>query len=155
MSNYYTSQIVDFVGMFFFVGWVIGTNLIRLGKLKYNNLWKFNLGLATFYTIVMHLMYIAGMKFQMIVLISGFIIITTEIMAKKIVPITYKWFIASIGTLIVAFGFSISDNRRIWCNPTEHGWFSQGHAVWHWVASLAMLFIYLHYSQKALQKEAK
>ena len=34
-SNFYGSQILDFVGMFFFVGWAIGQNLIRLGKLKY------------------------------------------------------------------------------------------------------------------------
>ena len=155
MSNFYTSQIVDFLGMFFFVGWVIGTNLIRLGKLQFKNLWKFNLGLAAFYTLGMHIMYKTGIKFQMIVLISGFIIITTEIMARKIQKISYKWFFASLVFLTAAFSFSISDNRRIWCDPSQHGWFSQGHAVWHWLGAISMIAIYMHYSQPALQKKTK
>lgn len=153
MSNFYTSQVLDFVGMFFFVGWVIGTNLIRLDTLKFENLWKFNLGLTAFYIVSMHLMYVTGVKFQMIVLISGFIIIATEIVARKLKVISYKWFFASLGVLIVAFSASILDNRRIWCNPSEHGWFSQGHAVWHWLGAIAMICIYLHYSQPALQEK--
>jgi hypothetical protein len=149
-SNFYGSQVLDFVGMFFFVGWVIATNLIRLGFLARKNHHWFNLALGTFFTILMHVMYIYGIKFQGIVLICGFVILGTEIMARKLAKLHYKYFISAIITLIIAFGFSISDGQRIWCDPTAHGWFSQGHAVWHWVASLGMLFIYLHYSQDAL-----
>jgi hypothetical protein len=152
-SNFYTSQIVDFVGMFFFVGWAIGMNLIRLGKLKYQNLLKFNLGLSAFYTLAMHIMYKTGVKFQIIVLISGFLIIGTEILARKIKQVEYKWFYLTIITLIAAFSFSISDNRRIWCNPTDHSWIGQGHAMWHWIASIAMYFIFRHYSQPALRED--
>lgn len=152
-SNFYGSQVLDFVGMFFFVGWVIGFNLIRLGKLGKNKLVPFNLGLATFYTVAMHYMYVKGIKFQGIVLISAFIIIATEIMARKRKKIHYKFFYASLALLAVAFGFSISDGQRIWCDPTQHGWFSQGHAMWHWTAAIAMLTIYLHYSQPALRQQ--
>lgn len=149
-SNFYGSQILDFVGMFFFVGWAKGMNLIRMGKLKEQQLIPFNLIVATVYTIVMHLMYVTGVKFQMLVLISAFIIIGTEIAAQKIKKTDVKWFLASIGTLVVAFGFSISDGQRIWCDPSQHGWFSQGHALWHWTAAIAMFTIYKHYSQDAL-----
>lgn len=152
-SNFYGSQILDFIGMFFFVGWAIGMNLMRLGKIKSNQVPWFNLGLASVYTGAMHAMYISEIKFQVIVLISGFIILTTEILAKKVTPIKYGWFITSIALLIVAFGFSISDNTRTWCNPTEHGWFSQGHAMWHWVAAIAMFTIYKHYAQAALKPQ--
>jgi hypothetical protein len=55
--------------------------------------------------------------------------------------------------LIVAFGFSISDNTRFWCTPEHHGWFSQGHALWHWIAALGMFTIYKHYSQPALKPQ--
>lgn len=154
-SNFYPSQILDFVGMFFFVGWALGMNLVRLGKLKYKNLIWFNLGLGTFYTLAMHAMYLTDIKFQGIVLVSGFAIITTEIKARNLVKVHYKWFFTTLTTLIVAFGFSISDGKRIWCDPTQHGWFSQGHAVWHWVASIAMLTLYLHYSQPALRPSEK
>jgi hypothetical protein len=151
MSNFYGSQILDFVGMFFFVGWVIGFNLVRLGKIKGKHLSWFNLGLASVYTIAMHIMYLTGFKFQVIIILSAFLIITTELAAVKITKIKYTWFLAAIVTLGVAFGFSVSDNTRMWCDPSQHGWFSQGHAMWHWVAGLAMLFIYLHYSQEALK----
>jgi hypothetical protein len=154
-SNFYGSQILDFIGMFFFVGWAIGMNLIRLSKIKSNQLVWFNLGLASVYTVAMHAMYVTDIKFQVIVLISGFIILATEFMARNIVKVKYNWFITTILVLIVAFGFSISDGQRIWCDPTQHGWFSQGHAIWHWVAAIGMLTIYFHYSQPALKPTEK
>jgi hypothetical protein len=150
-SNFYGSQVLDFVGMFFFVGWAIGMNLIRLGKLQTKQLVWFNLGLAAFYLVCMHLMYLAEIRFQVIVLISAFIIIATEMMARKLKKVTYFWFYTTIATLIVAFGFSISDGSRFWCDPNQHGWFSQGHAMWHWVAAIGMLTIYLHYAQPAME----
>lgn len=152
-SNFYGSQILDFVGMFFFVGWAKGMNLIRLGKLKDSHLIPFNLLVAVVYTIAMHIMYLTGVKFQMIVLISAFIIIGTEIWAQKKKRTDIGWFVTSILTLIVAFGFSISDGQRIWCDPTQHGWFSQGHAIWHWTAAIAMFTIYKHYSRPALNPQ--
>lgn len=155
MSNFYISQILDFVGMFFFVGWVISMNLVRIGIMNKKNIIWFNLALGISYTILMHAMYMMGIHFQMIVLFSAFIIIGTEIAARKKVKIQYKWFLSTLGFLVVAFGFSISDNRRIWCDPTQHGWFSQGHAMWHWVSSLAMLTIYLHFSQPSLKPTEK
>lgn len=151
VSNFYGSQILDFVGMFFFVGWAIAMNLVRLGKIKSNQVVWFNLGLASTYLVAMHAMYVSEIKFQVIVLISGFIILTTEVMARKVTPVKYGWFTATIGLLIVAFGFSISDNTRFWCDSSQHGWFSQGHAMWHWVAAFAMVTIYKHYSQDALK----
>jgi len=82
-SNFYLSQILDFIGMFFFVGWAIGMNLIRVGKLKPKNLFNFNLALAIFFTISMHVMYLTEIKFQVIVLISAFIIIGYRNLGEK------------------------------------------------------------------------
>lgn len=152
-SNFYGSQILDFLGMFFFIGWVIGMNLIRLGRIKSHQLIWFNLSLGTVLVVLMHAMYVEGLKYQIIILLAGFIIIATEIMARKVVQIHYHWFAASLVILVIAFGFSIADGQRIWCNPTEHGWFSQGHAMWHWIASIAMITIYLHFSQAALKPQ--
>lgn len=150
-SNFYGSQILDFVGMFFFVGWAIGMNLIRLGKLEPKGLKWFNLTLGSTLTGLMHVMYMYQIKFQAIVLIAALAIIVTEILARKIKTVNYNWFITSLVTITAAFGFSISDGKRIWCDPTQHGWFSQGHALWHWIAAVSMVTIYLHYSQPALK----
>lgn len=150
-SNFYGSQILDFVGMFFFVGWAMGMNLIRMKVMARNYLIPFNLLVAAIYTASMHLMYLNGLRYQVLVLISGFIILATEIFAQKKQRSDLIWFSASIVILILAFGFSISDGKRIWCDPTQHGWFSQGHAVWHWLAAIGMFTIYKHYSQKKLR----
>jgi len=150
-SNFYGSQILDFLGMYFFTGWVIGMNLIRMEKLKQRNLIWFNLSLATFYTLVLHVMYLYGLKYQSIILINGLLIIGTEIKLSRTQQVSYKNFYFALFFLLIAFSFSIMDGQRIWCNPQEHGWFSQGHAIWHWTAGIAMFFIYFHFSQAALR----
>lgn len=149
-SNFYISQVLDFVGMFFFVGWCKGMNLIRLNKMNEKSLITFNLIVAVILCLVMHLMYVSGIKFQILVLISGLFIVVTEVLAQKRLKVPMKWFFATLGLLTAALSFSVMDGERIWCVPTEHGWFSQGHAVWHWLGSLAMFTIYKHYSQEKL-----
>lgn len=151
-SNFYGSQILDFVGMFFFVGWAIGMNLIRLSWMKENFLIPFNITFSVIMTLVMHVMYLTNIKFQMLVLFAGLFILFTEVLAQKKYRTEVKWFSISIVILIVAFGFSISDGQRLWCTPENHGWFSQGHALWHWTASIAMFTIYKHYSQPQLSQ---
>jgi len=152
-SNFYGSQLLDFIGMFFFVGWAIGMNLIRMGKVKSNQLIWFNLGLASVLLLLVHAMYVSNLKFQVLVLISGLVIIATEIMIKKITVVKYNWYFATLFFLIVAYGFQYSDGKRLWCNPSHHGWFSQGHAMWHWVACIAMVTMYKFYSQSALKPQ--
>lgn len=147
-SNFYGSQILDFVGMFFFVGWAIGMNLIRMGKLQKKRLILFNLIFGSSLTLLMHVMYLMSIKFQAIILLAAFIIIGTEIAAGRKRPTPRNWFIGAITTLVVAFGFSIADGQRVWCIPENHGWFEQGHALWHWIVSPAMYMIYKHYSQE-------
>ena len=149
-SNFYGSQILDFVGMFFMIGWANGMNLIRLNIMKPKNLLKFNLILGTSLTAAMHLMYVLDIRFQVIVLVSAFTILSTELLANKKVKTNPKWLIATLMSILAAFGFSISDNKRVWCDPSQHGWFSQGHAIWHWIAAISMYCLYLHYSQEAL-----
>lgn len=152
LSNFYGSQVLDFIGMFMFLAWAMGMNFVRLGKLKAPNLVWFILSFTVILTIATHLMYLAEMKFQGIIIISGLVIIATEIKARAIAPVHYKWFISTIVILIIAFAFSLSDGTRLWCDPTQHGWFSQGHALWHWINSFAMLTLYLHHSQKSLSQ---
>jgi hypothetical protein len=155
LSNFYLTQILDFVGMFLFVGWAIGMNLIRMGKLNPHKLLWFYAGYTLILTVVMHLMYITEIKFQILILISALIIITTEVLASRSLKLNHKYFVTALLFIVVAFSFSISDHTGAWCVPDRHGWFSQGHALWHWNSSIAMWFIYLHYSQPALRPQAE
>ena len=150
-SNFYGSQVLDFVGMFFMIGWAIGMNLIRLKILNPKHLLRFNLILGSLLTGGMHLMYLTGIKFQVIVLGAAFTIIATEYLSHKKQHMNQKWFVCTLFSLMAAFGFSLSDNKRIWCDPSQHGWLSQGHAIWHWIAAISMGCLYLHYSQEGLK----
>jgi hypothetical protein len=138
MSNFYGSQILDFVGMFLFVGWAIGVNLIKRNKIK--TLLPFLIMFTIANTAIMHVMYLKEIKFQALILVSAFIIIFTEINRKSF------WFLLSLGFLIGAFSFSIMDGQRIWCDPQNH--VLQGHAVWHILAAFATFTVYKHYTQK-------
>ncbi len=149
-SNYYTSQLLDFIGMFLFVGWVLGMNLIRLDVIKKNHLITFNLLSCALLVGVVHLMYKTGMKFQMTIIFYGVINLITEVLAHKKKAVDHKWLGVAVLFLGLAFSFSILDGKRIWCVPQNHGLFSQGHALWHWISAIAMFAIYKHYSQPKL-----
>lgn len=136
MSNFYGSQILDFVGMFLFVGWALGMNLFRLKKIR--NLFSFLSIFTVALTVLVHLMYLKEMKFQLLILVSAILIVVTEMKRNSF------WFLLSIGFLIIAFGFSIADGERFWCEPQQH--VIQGHAIWHVIASFATFTIYKHYS---------
>lgn len=136
MSNFYGSQILDFVGMFLFVGWALGMNLIRHKKLKH--LFPFLSIFTIVLTVLMHLMYLKEMKFQLLIFGTAILIVMTEMKRKSF------WFMLSIGFLIIAFGFSIADAERFWCEPQQH--VIHGHALWHVIVSFATFTIYKHYS---------
>jgi hypothetical protein len=152
LSNFYISQILDFVGMFFFVAWAIGMNLYRLHRLKLKNLLWFITAYSVVFTVLLHLMYRNEMKFQILIIISAIIIVLTEFSDRR-PAISRKWFFIALSGLATAFIFTFVDHNRIWCEPTNHGWFSQGHALWHWFSGLGMFFVYFHYAQPALNKQ--
>jgi hypothetical protein len=153
LSNFYGSQLLDFIGMFFFVGWAIGMNLIRLGVLNNKRLLVFNILLVISLTGVVHLMYLAHLKFQILILFSAMVIIATEFIAQRKKKDNLFWFYITMGLLLIALSFSIIDGQKIWCDPSSHGWFTQGHALWHWIASIAMATFYRHYESLSLKAE--
>lgn len=151
LSNFYLSQIFDFVGMFLFCGWVIGMNAIRLSWLKKDRLIPFVVAQTCGLLIVMQFMRWLGWKYQTIILLATIFINVTEYLSRNMKQIKYFYFALSNLLLGIAFACSISDLTRRVCDPHEHGLFSQGHALWHWVGALAMWTIYAHYAQPALQ----
>jgi hypothetical protein len=149
MSNFYLTQVLDFVGMFLFVGWAIALNLARLKKIRQEQIAIVMAILVAVLTGILHLMYLAGIRYQVLILLAALVILATEYAARTRQQWHYRWFVVTLALLSVAFGFSVADGARFWCTPSVHGWFSQGHALWHWISSLAMFTFYLHYSQQA------
>jgi hypothetical protein len=75
----------------------------------------------------------------------------SELLIRKHQRVMYRYFLLSNLLLVTALGCSLSDVTRRVCDPQQHGWFSQGHALWHWISALAMWTIFLHYSQPAIR----
>ncbi|MBL8634135.1 MAG: ceramidase domain-containing protein [Myxococcales bacterium] len=151
LSNFYGSQILDFVGMFGLVGWVVGMNLMRASKLAERHLLRFVIVLVVALTAVMQVMRALGLKYQLLIVLATLLISLSELLIRHHRRVLYRYFALSNLLLVIALGFSLSDVTRRFCDPQQHGWFSQGHALWHWISSLAMWTIFLHYSQPALR----
>lgn len=149
MSNNYLTQVFDFIGMFLFVFWLFILNLRRLDWVKAKNQVAVFIALSSISTIAVHLMYLTHIKFQIIVAFAAIAIAGTEFLCyqRRLKPIKYKAFITAIVLLVIAESFSIMDGLRVsWiCDPTNH-WF-QGHALWHVLSTIGLVFAYKHYEQ--------
>ena len=50
-----------------------------------------------------------------------------------------------MGFMALATACSIADVTRLWCDPDNH-WL-QGHAAWHLLSALSLLFAARHYAR--------
>lgn len=109
----------------------------------------FFIGLSSFATIALHLMYINFIKIQLIIAFAVVLIVITEFLCyqRREAPIKYAHFALGAFFVAVAQAFSIMDGMRIgWvCDPHNH-WF-QGHATWHVLAAIGLTIAYKHWEQ--------
>jgi hypothetical protein len=148
MSNNYFSQIIDFVGMYIYIYWLAILNMMRLGWVKtMKSALGYYLAFIVVNTIALHLMYLAGIKFQLLVLIAGIFIVFLEFLLKdkKTKETNYNYLKAALLLLVVAESFSLMDLNRIICFPTNH-WF-QGHAIWHLISATGLTIGVKHWAQ--------
>ena len=152
MSNNYFTQVLDFVGMYLFVFWILILNFRRLKILTKQNQVSALIALSIACTIILHLMYINFMKFQMIVALAVAVIILTEYICYKrmkqnsSLPRHHnKFMLAGIFFVGIAQTFSQLDLNRIMCDPQNH--FLQGHALWHIFGAIGLTVAYKHYEQ--------
>lgn len=153
MSNFYISQVVDFIGMYFFVFWLLVLNLRKARIIKRNKQVLVEVALIIISTLGVHYMYTNHMNFQSIVAIGVATILITEFITfkKSTKKRHYKYFWISMGLMGVAQFFSQLDLKRIMCDPTEHVF--QGHAIWHLIGAVALTIAYKHWEQEDYSQE--
>lgn len=146
-SNYYISQIFDFVGMFIFVYWFAILNAFRLGWLKAKQLFPALAISSIASTIVLHYMWANHLKIQLLIVVAVVVILLTEWQAsiKEQKKANHKFFLTGLIFVGSAFTFSVLDGSRAWCDPSNH--IIQGHALWHILASIGLTLAYHHYEQ--------
>ena len=150
MSNNYATQIVDYIGMFTLLFWVVSFNLRFLGvsvlisRVIY---WGSILSCLA----LMEIMYRADINYQSIILVPVFCILLTEMKIKKV---STKYSLTSLFKVLPFFvgGYLclFLDKKRIWCDEDNH--LIQGHAFWHLLCAVGFYFLYQHIKNRDLKE---
>ena len=147
-SNNYFTQVFDFIGMYLYVNLLIALNMRRLQWLSRRQLRPVYSALVVGSTLLTHAMYMAELPYQALVAAGGAIIVGTELLLYRRrgeAKVRTAWFWASLVTICIAQVFSLLDVTRIWCEPNNL--MLHGHAIWHAIGSVSVLFAFLHYRQ--------
>ena len=141
-SNNYLTQVFDFLGMYLLVFWMLVINLRRLGWFARERQKAVFVALCVAGTLLVHLMYLAQLKFQFIIAAAALVIVVSEVRARRKQPVPWGNLSVGLALLCVAQAASLADLTRVYCEP---GSWLQGHAVWHVMSAVALYFACRHY----------
>ena len=135
-------QVLDFFGMYVFTNLLIALNLVRLGGLSRERFWPAYATSVVALTVLTVALRFTPFPIQGIVFVAILGIVATEL-RDRTPGVDRRFFWASLATLTVAAGFSAADVTGVFCDPQNH--FVQGHAIWHVLGAIALVFAALHY----------
>lgn len=135
-TNNFFTQILDFIGMFFFIYLLLTISLLKLKVISQKIVLPFYFSLIIASIGLIYLMRSMGLPYQSLILIGSFGILITQVMIYKKLKDRYplKHLVSIIILFGIAVGFSYADVSRLWCTPESH--FLQGHAIWHLFSGL-------------------
>jgi len=136
-------QVLDFFGMYVFTNLLLGLNLVRSGALSRSRFWPVYAGSVLALTALTVALRFTPFPIQGIVFVLILGIVATELRQHTAPPAGRRWFFASLATLTVAAGFSAADVTGVFCDPENH--FVQGHAIWHVLGAISLVFAAFHY----------
>jgi len=149
----YALQLLDYAGMYFFIFLPMGFQLVRHGWIRpeHFRLWYFAkvIGLTVFtWAVSTYTSFpIQGLVLLLILSLFGAEVVAYRVAVRKGRQYSMKWLAVTFGTMLGALACMIADVKRFHCDPDNHGWFAQGHSLWHWLGAVALGISILHYSQ--------
>ena len=142
-SNNYLSQILDFVGMFLMMSFLLAFNFQRLfgsKRIFFSWYWFF----MFLNTLAFLLFDLFDQPVQKLMLYNAVPALALEavngVMERSLR--SYRYLVVAFLLLIIAQAAAIADIQRIYCAPNNV--FLHGHVIWHLVSAGAMYFIGLH-----------
>jgi len=138
-------QVLDFLGMYVFTNLLIGLNLVRLGALSQQRFWPCYGASVVALTALTVALRFTSFPIQGIVFLLILAIVATEALQDARAGADRRFFLASLATLVVAAGFSAADVTGVLCDPNDH--FVQGHAIWHVLGAISLVFAACFYRQ--------
>lgn len=143
-------QFGDFLGMFTFCALPTVLNLRRLGWLRRAHQVSAGLCFVAGGTLLMGVMAVYRMHYQVIVLFMIVACLALECLlylreAREARRATVRRgdLVTALALLLVAVSCSALDMLRVWCEPAS---LLQGHAAWHIVSAVGLLYIYRFYA---------
>jgi hypothetical protein len=143
MSNFFLSQMLDFLGMYLFLLWSVCLNLDEFlqGK-KVRTIGIVYVSLLLLFMVSTVIAYRVGFHFQYFIVLVGAILIGSEVLVflgNKLSLDQYRTFFLGVGFIAVAQTFSFMDLTRVYCAP-----FLPGHAVWHIFSAIGLYLVSKH-----------
>ena len=147
VSNFYISQVLDFLGMFLLIHWFLTINLLRIKLFQFKGALVFYFFFMILNTLVMHGMYLYNIKFQLLVALAGLLVLFSEFAARRKngKPGRQAYLIGALAFIIGGEIFSLLDLSGVLCDPSNH--FFQGHALWHVLSAMGLLLAYKYFEQ--------
>jgi len=146
-TNNFATQLLDFVGMYVLIFLLLAENLYRVGWLRKEQVGPVHLGLTVGCTLLVPVLRQVGFPYQFVVLGAVLAVVGTKVhlFRHRESREGYRDFWVAVGLMAAAAACAVLDVSRVWCEPGNH-WL-QGHAVWHVLSALALLFTARHYAQ--------
>lgn len=151
-TNNYLTQFFDFVGMYFMTSFLIAFNIQRLRGENPRNLYSIYWAIVALNCAMFMSFDIMDIPVQKTVMFNVVPLVLLDVASgirEKSLGL-YKHFWVSLVFLVVAQVVSQLDLKRIYCEPDNI--FLHGHAVWHVLASIGMLFAGFHLSRILKEK---
>ena len=153
-TNAFGTQVLDFIGMYVLVFLLLALNLHRLGWVRRERVAWVHGGLTVGCTLLIPVLRGVRVPYQLIVLVAVLAIVGTEVwLSRRADPqARHHDFWRAVGLMALATACSMADATRLWCEPDNH-WL-QGHALWHVLSALALLFAARHYASLEARGDA-
>ena len=132
--------------MFSLTFWLLVLNLRRLDWLAVKHQTTCWLVLQGIGLCLVHAMYRAHLKFQVLVLLAILCVLGTEYLVRRRFPgerVPLRPLSIALGLLLCAQLASLADVLRVACDP-QHAWL-HGHVIWHHLSGIALYFAAQYY----------
>lgn len=138
-------QVLDFAAMFVFVGLTLSLNGVRLGWLSAARRTRVYVATVVAFTALVVALRFTSFPIQLVTPVLILATVVTEALLRRRGRADYRWFFASLVTLVGAGVLSGLDAARVLCDPHDH--LLQGHALWHVLSAVSLAFAWRFYAQ--------
>lgn len=147
-SNNFLSQLFDYIGMYFYIYFLLCISLHNFKLVSANAaVYIFFSCVIVSTSLVLVSKYLFAFPYQIIVGISALTLAGLQARGWFTDPkYPKKHLLLCLGSFVIAAGFSYSDISRAFCDPTNH--FIQGHAIWHIFCAIGAWFSYHVFSKQ-------